>query len=100
MATAGSYYADAENGGHVDRPSADALAQLISGLDRQGNTFVTLMPDSDDPVWYASVSLLADGVFEVERQDTGTGEHQVTTATDRQAIADDLTNWVTSRTEF
>src|SRR4051794_33578854 len=100
MATAGSFYADTETGDHLHQPSTDTLTQVIGGLDQTDNTFVTLLPDSDNPTWYASVSLLADGTFEVERRDTATGEHQTTTSTDPQTIAADLIKWTTNRNAF
>ena len=91
------YCADTENGDHIDDPSEDALCMLISELDHTDNTFVTVQPDDDEPAWYASVSLLDDGSYEVERRDVGRQEHQLTTHTDRNSIAHDLTIWLADR---
>lgn len=55
---------------------------LVRGdLNHTDNTFVTLTPADDDATWYASVSLLDEGTYEVERRDLHRGEHEVTTET-------------------
>jgi hypothetical protein len=97
MATAGSFYADNETGDHLDQPTPEALAGLIADLNSRDNTFVTLLPDTDDPTWYASVTIEPNGHYQIERRDTTTGEHHSTTNTDQHAIAADLVTWATHR---
>jgi hypothetical protein len=97
MMAAERVHADTEHGEHVADPCADALAGLITGLDPTSNTFVTLTPDDDSLSWYASVSLLDDGVYEVERGDAGQHTREHATAADIRRIAQDLTDWLVSR---
>lgn len=91
------YCADSENGDHIDDPSEDALFMLIDDLNDTDNTFVVVQPDEDDPAWFASVAVLADGGYEVVRRDTQRREHEVIASTDRGAIACDLTIWMAAR---
>ncbi len=91
------YRADSENGDHADDPSIRRLTWLIATLDLAGNTFVVLAPDTDDPDWFTSVTLLDPHTYEVERADHRTGEHDKTTTTNPATIAHDLTTWMTSR---
>lgn len=91
------YTADTENGDHIDDPSEDALLMLIDDLNQTDNTFVTITPADDDATWYASVSLLDDGTYEVERRDPGRGEHELTTESDIGHIAQDITIWLAGR---
>lgn len=91
------YYADTENGDHIDDPSEDALFMLIDDLDHDGNTFVTINPADDDAAWYASISLLDDDTYEVERRDTHRRIRDVTAETDRGHIAQGLTIWLAGR---
>ncbi|MFG1826583.1 hypothetical protein ACGFIJ_29225 [Microbispora bryophytorum] len=91
------YCVDAENGHHVDNPSPQELVELIGGLNRTDNTFVTVLPDEDDPWWYASVSRLDEGTYEVEYRDLGCEEHRRSTLTDREEIVRDLTVWLAAR---
>ncbi|MEU7918949.1 hypothetical protein [Micromonospora zamorensis] len=94
---AADYYdADTENGDHIADPSEDALYMLLQELHQPDNTFVTINP-ADDSDWYASVSLLDDGSYEVERRDPRHHQHAHTTATDISAIAKDLTIWLAGR---
>jgi hypothetical protein len=93
-AMASAYYADAENGDHIDQPTPQALAALIGALNTTDNTFVTIQPDTDDPTWYASVSLLDNGTYKIEHRDTQQDEHQSITRTDHDNIADDLSTWL------
>jgi hypothetical protein len=94
---ADNYIADTENGDHLDDPSEDALFILISELNHDGNTFVTIQPDTDNSSWYASVSLLDDGAYVVEHRDPGHREHELGTRTDIDRIAHDLTIWLAAR---
>lgn len=94
--TAEYHAADTESGDHLDDPSEDALFMLINQLDHPDNTFVTVTP-ADDSDWYASVSLLDDGNYEVERRDPRWREHDLTTAPDVSRIATDLTIWLAAR---
>jgi pimeloyl-ACP methyl ester carboxylesterase len=57
------------------------------------NAFV-ITPADDDTTWYASVSLLDDGTYEVDRRDPHRGEHELTTETDIGHIAEDLIIWL------
>jgi hypothetical protein len=91
------YTADTENGDHVDDPSEDILFMLIEDLDQAGNTFITITPAGDDPAWYASVTLLPDTTYEVERADPSHSEQHRDTATDPDRIARDLTIWLAAR---
>ncbi|WP_432116156.1 hypothetical protein [Streptomyces sp. S1] len=91
------YGADSENGDRIDDPSEDALFMLISDLNDSDNTFVVVQPDEDDPVWFASVSVLDEGGYEIVRRDTTRNEHEVTTATGINGIARDLTIWIAAR---
>ncbi|MFH8223720.1 hypothetical protein ACH4C2_30640 [Streptomyces sp. NPDC018057] len=91
------YGADSENGDRIDDPSEDALFMMISDLNDSDNTFVVVQPDEDDPIWFASVTVLANGVYEIDRRDTARNEHEVTRATSIDNIARDLTIWLAAR---
>ena len=91
------YTADTENGDHIDDPSEDALFMLLEDLNQAGNTFITITPASDDPAWYASVTLLPTGAYEVERGDPARSENHRDTATSPDNIARDLTVWLAAR---
>jgi hypothetical protein len=91
------YTADTENGDHIDDPSEDALFMLLQDLDQAGNTFITITPASDDAAWYASVALLPDSTYEVDRGDPATGEQHRHSATSPDDIARDLTIWLAAR---
>jgi hypothetical protein len=98
LAMGADYYsADTENGDHMDDPSEDGLFMLLSDLNRAGNTFITITPADDDPAWYASVTLLADGTYEVERADPSHGGQHRDNATSPGDIARDLTIWLAAR---
>jgi hypothetical protein len=94
---AGYYIADTENGDYTPDPSEDALFMLLSDLKHPDNTFVTINPADEDSGWYASVSLLDDGTYEIEQHDPNHREHQVTNHADRGKIARDLTIWLAAR---
>jgi len=91
------YAADTENGDHADDPSEDGLFMLLEDLTQDGNTFRTITPADEDPAWYASVTLLPVGTFEVERADPAHGEHHRDTASNPDTIARDLTIWLAAR---
>jgi hypothetical protein len=91
------YSADTEKGDHIDDPSEDSLFMLLEDLNEAGNTFITITPASDDPAWYASVTLLPGGTYEVERADPARREQHRDTATDPNDIARDLTTWLAAR---
>jgi hypothetical protein len=95
--TADYYTADTENGDHIDDPSEDALFMLLGDLNQAGNTFITITPADDDPAWYASVTLLADGTYEVERGDPAHSEHHRNSSTSPGDIARGLTIWLAGR---
>ncbi|WP_124288441.1 hypothetical protein, partial [Streptomyces sp. ADI98-12] len=89
--------ADSENGHRIDDPSEDALFMMISDLNNSDNTFVVIQPDEDDLVWFTSVAVLDEGGYEIVRRDTTRNEHEVTTATNINDIARDLTIWLAAR---
>ncbi|MFE0704676.1 hypothetical protein [Streptomyces sp. NPDC058872] len=91
------YCADSESGDHVDDPSEDALFMLIGDLNDSDNTFVVIQPDQDDPGWFASVTVLDEGGYEVVRRDTTRREHDVTVESSNNRIAGDLTKWLATR---
>jgi hypothetical protein len=81
----------------MDDPSEDGLFMLLEDLSQGGNTFITITPADDDPAWYASVTLLPAGTYEVERADPARGEHHRDTATSPDDIARELTIWLAAR---
>ncbi|MFJ4806999.1 hypothetical protein [Streptomyces murinus] len=91
------YGADSENGNRIDDPSEDALFMMLSDLNNSDNTFVVVQPDEDDPLWFASVSVLDEGGYETVRRDTSRNEHKVITETSINDIARDLTIWMAAR---
>jgi hypothetical protein len=91
------YSADTEDGDHIDDPSEDGLFMLLSDLNQAGNTFITITPADDDPTWYASVTLLPDGTYDVERADPSRAEQHRDNATSPNDIARDLTIWLAAR---
>jgi hypothetical protein len=91
------YTADTENGDHIDDPSEDSLVMLLEDLTQDGNTFLTITPADDDPAWYASVTLLPAGTYQVEQADPARGEHHHDTVTSPGDIARDLTTWLAAR---
>ncbi|MET9323434.1 hypothetical protein ABZX75_25065 [Streptomyces sp. NPDC003038] len=92
------YCADSENGDHIEDPSEDALFMLIDDLNDTDNTFVVIQPDQDDPAWFASVTVLDNGGYEIVRRDTTRREHDVVVQTSTDHIAGDLTKWLAART--
>jgi hypothetical protein len=91
------YSADTENGDHMDDPSEDVLFMLLNDLNWAGNTFIAITPAGDHPAWYASVTLLPDGTYEVDRADPSCGEQHRDNATSPGDIARDLTIWLAAR---
>ncbi|MCO5970974.1 hypothetical protein [Actinoallomurus soli] len=91
------YVADTEDGDHIDDPSEDALFMLLKDLDATENTFVTITPADPEAAWYASVSRLEEGGYEVEYRDPRHREHELTVQTNRSKIAKDLTLWLARR---
>lgn len=91
------YGADTEDGDHIDDPSEDALFMLIDSLNDSDNTFVVVQPDDEDPPWFASVTVQEEGGYEIVRRDTTRHEHEVTTDTSINQIANDLTKWMAAR---
>ncbi|WP_018565973.1 hypothetical protein [Streptomyces sp. PsTaAH-124] len=91
------YGADSENGDRIDDPSEDALFMMISDLNDSDNTFVVVQPDEDNPAWFASVTVLDEGGYEIVRRDTTRNENDVTTASSINDIARDLTMWLAVR---
>jgi hypothetical protein len=90
--TADSYDAWAETGTRLEEPSEKDLFGLLSELDAQTNTFVTITaaPDSNRQ---AVVSRREDGSYQVERYDARQGWQEVRTESAATAIARDLTGW-------
>ena len=91
------YRADAENGDGIDDPSEDALFMMLGELNHDDNTFVVIQPDTDDPPWFASVSLLDQGGYEVELRDVRHREHELAVQQDTSRIAKDVTTWMAAR---
>ena len=91
------YIADTENGDHIDDPSKDALSMLMQDLAHPDNTFITITPAQESQAWYASVSLLDDGGYEVETRDPRYREHDLAVTTDPSKIAQNLTLWLARR---
>jgi hypothetical protein len=91
------YGADSEDGDHIDDPSEDALFILIDDLNDSDNTFLVVQPDEEDPLWFASVTVMDEGGYEIVRRDSTRREHQVTTGTSINQIAKDLTKWLAAR---
>ena len=89
--------ADAENGDGIDDPSEDALFMMIGELNHADNTFVVIQPDTEDPAWFASVSLLDQGGYEVELRDMRHREHELTIQHDPDRIAREVTIWLAAR---
>lgn len=93
----GYYHADSENGAHWDDPSEDLLFMLIEELNHTDNTFVVIEPDDESMTWFALVSLLEDGTYEMEWRDMSRRDHELTVETDRGHIAKELTIWLAGR---
>ncbi|MET9247117.1 hypothetical protein [Nonomuraea sp. NPDC003709] len=93
------YCADTENGHCIEHPSQEELASLIGDLNQTDNTFVIIAPDDDDPIWYASVSLVDPDTYLVEYGDLGRDEPELSTHSDRHAIARDLSSWLATRNQ-
>ncbi|WP_199487242.1 hypothetical protein [Actinomadura spongiicola] len=87
--------AETENGEFIGEPSEDAVFGLIVELAGPDNTFVIIEPDEDDPAWFASVSLLDDGRYEVELRDPTHHRHKLSTDTSPDKIANAVTHWIT-----
>ena len=93
----GYYHADTEDGGHWVDPSEDLLFMLINELYHPANTFVVIGPEDESMDWFASVSLLDDGTYEMEWRDMSRSDHELTVETDRGHIAKELTIWLAGR---
>jgi hypothetical protein len=93
----GYYHADTEDGGHWVDPSEDLLFMLIDELYHPVNTFVVIEPEDESMDWFASVSLLDDGTYEMEWRDMSRRDHELTVETDRGHIAKELTTWLAGR---
>jgi hypothetical protein len=96
--TGADYYkADTANGDHMDDPSEDGLFMLLDDLEQANNAFMVITPADSRATWHASVTLRADGTYEVERSDPGRSEQHRHTATRLGEIARDLTIWLAAR---
>lgn len=82
---------------HWDDPSEDLLFILIEELNHMDNTFVVIEPDDESMTWFAPVSLLEDGTYEMEWRDMSRHDHELTVETDRVHIAKELTIWLACR---
>ena len=80
------YYADTENG----------LFMLLQDLNRDGNAFVSITPADRVAGWFASVSLLPNGTYEVLRMADG-GKQEVFVQSSADLVAHDLTRWLAER---
>jgi hypothetical protein len=90
-----NYGADTDDGYRIDDPSPEAIAVLIAELHPVDNTFVTIQPDGGSPAWCASVSLVADDLYEIEYREHG--ERRLTTYAEPDEVLDDLTQWLDTR---
>ncbi|MEU6746731.1 hypothetical protein ABZ914_10960 [Spirillospora sp. NPDC046719] len=72
-------------------------SEAIGDLNLTDNTFITIEPLVDAPAWYASISLLDEGGYEVEYRDARRSDHQLTTETDPSKIAKDAILWLAHR---
>lgn len=70
---------------------------LITELAHPDNTFLTVNPVDRNVGWYASVSLLGNDVYEIERHHPGQQRATRTTSTDSDKIARGLTIWLADR---
>lgn len=74
----GYYHADTEDGGHRADLSEDLLFMIIDELYHPANTFVVIEPEDESMDWFASVSLLDDGTYEMEWRDMSRRDHELT----------------------
>jgi hypothetical protein len=70
---------------------------LIGDLNLTDNTFLIIEPLADDPPWYAAISLLAEGSYEVEYRDARRHDHRLNVETDSNKIAHDTIIWLADR---
>jgi hypothetical protein len=70
---------------------------LIEELNHTDNTFVTIESDDKSMTWFASVSLLEDGSYEMEWRGMSRDDHELTIETDRGRIAREITLWLAAR---
>jgi hypothetical protein len=91
------YIADAENGDSTAGPSEDGLFMMLQKLNHTDNTFVVIQNDGEDQDWFASVSLLDQGGYEVELRDARYREHELTVQHDLGRIAQEVTTWLAAR---
>ena len=75
--TAEYCFAESENGERHDDPSEEMLYLLIDGLHHKGNGTFVVAPADGETAWYAVVSVLENGAFEIERRDIGRREHDL-----------------------
>lgn len=94
-AAVGYYFAESENGDHIDDPSEGALFMQIGDLNGTDNNSIVIKPDVH-PAWFASVADLEQGV-NVRRGPTH-HEHDVTVEINGDWISGDLTRWLAART--
>ncbi|MGW1533885.1 hypothetical protein [Streptomyces aureus] len=91
------YSAESENGDRIEDPSEDALFMMISDLNDTDNTCIVVQPDTEYPVWFASVAVLDEGGYEVVLRDAGRREHEVIMLTRIGEVARSLSLWLTIR---
>jgi len=70
---------------------------LIKSFNHTDNTFVVIEPDDESMTWFASVSLLEDGTYEMEWRDMSRRDHELTVETHCGHIARELTLWLAAR---
>jgi hypothetical protein len=75
-------------------PSEDALYMRISDLELPDNSFLTIEPARQEGGWYAVVSLLESGSYEVEYRDHRRNEHRVEQELDLADLSKDLIIWL------
>ncbi|MEU7988263.1 hypothetical protein AB0B56_25640 [Streptosporangium canum] len=94
------FRAETEDGKIVNDPSEDSVHTLIKSLALPDNSFLTIEPPDGSPAWFAVISLLPDGAYEVEYRDPARGVHDLTPENDRSRIAREVTMWLTRTCRF
>ncbi|WP_241691589.1 hypothetical protein [Streptomyces sp. GZWMJZ-114] len=90
-------YRAVSGSGRVDDPSEEALFRMVSGLEGARSGFVVLAPEEPDPRWWAAVSRLGDGRYEVVRRERVRGGPEISVTRDAQGLVRELTGWAGAR---
>ncbi|MFD6152181.1 MULTISPECIES: hypothetical protein [unclassified Streptomyces] len=90
-------YRAVSGSGRVDDPSEEVLFRMVSGLEGARSGFVVLAPEEPDPRWWAAVSRLGDGRYEVVRRERLRGGPEISVTRDAQGLVRELTGWAGAR---